>query len=66
MLRGDRLEHDLSVIGAGETCAALRRRVRAGPVVLEADPPSALYARLTHCLAGVAPRLVHGYYDVYY
>jgi hypothetical protein len=66
MLRGDRLEHSLTVIGATETCPGLRRLVRTGPVVLEADPPSALYTRLTHCLAGAAPRLVHGYYDVYY
>jgi hypothetical protein len=66
MLRGDGLEHALSVIGPGETCAGLRDRVRAGPVVLESDPPSPLYTRLTACLAGFAPQVAHGYYDVYY
>ncbi|MCA1657573.1 MAG: hypothetical protein LC713_07705, partial [Actinobacteria bacterium] len=65
MLRGDHFEHDLSVIGAGETCPELRRRLRAGLVVLEADPPSALSSRLSACLRAVAPRL-RGPYDVYY
>jgi hypothetical protein len=65
MLRGDRLERGLSLIGAGETCPAVRRRALAGPVVLESDPPSALYARLTACLRGFAPARALGAYDVY-
>ncbi len=65
MLRGDRLEHKLSVIGPGETCTALRSRLREGPVVLQSDPPSPLYTRLTACLAGVAARRSDGPYDVY-
>jgi hypothetical protein len=64
MLRGDHFAHALSVIGAGESCPALRGMLRAGAVVLESDPPSALSARLLGCLAGVTPRL-RGYYDVF-
>ncbi len=65
MLRGDHFRHALSVIGAGEPCPALLGLLRAGAVVLESDPPSALTVRLLGCLAGVAPRL-RGYYDVFY
>ncbi len=66
MLRGDGLEHGLSVIGPGETCADLRGRLAKGPVILESEPPSPLYTRLSRCLAGVAGQVAHGYYDVYY
>ncbi|MGI8802690.1 MAG: hypothetical protein ACR2KV_11040 [Solirubrobacteraceae bacterium] len=66
MLRGDQLEHSLSLIAPDETCAGLERRLRAGPVLLESDPPSPLYSRLTACLAGRAPVRARGYYDVYY
>ncbi len=66
MLRGDGLEHGLSVIGPGETCVDLHARLQKGPVILESEPPSALYVRLSRCLAGVAGQAAHGYYDVYY
>ena len=65
MLRGDRFDHRLSLIGPGETCAGLLGRLRAGPVVLESDPPSPLYDRLSGCLYGVVPGVRHGAYDVY-
>ena len=66
MLRGDELEHRLSLIAADETCVGLRVRLSEGPIVLESEPPSPIYTRLSACLAGVAPRRAHGYYDVYY
>ncbi len=65
MLRGDRFDHELSLIGPGETCTGLLGRLRAGPVVLVSDPPSPLYDRLSGCLYGVVRGVRHGAYDVY-
>ncbi len=63
LLRGDRLERPLALIGGGESCAAVRARRRRGPVVLARAAPSS--RRLAGCLAPATPVAVDGYEDVY-
>ncbi|MGI8802689.1 MAG: hypothetical protein ACR2KV_11035 [Solirubrobacteraceae bacterium] len=62
LLRGDRLEHPLALIGDGETCAAVRARRRAGPVILGLG--DAAHGKLAACL-GAAPVTVGAYESVY-
>ncbi len=59
MLRGDRLQHPLALIGAGESCASVRARLHRGPVVL--GPGSTLLA----CLRGRRPAASDPYGVVY-
>jgi hypothetical protein len=66
MLRGDHFEHRLSVIGAGETCGALEAGLQAGPIVLQGEPVTPFFTRLTACLGGRDERFVNEYVDVYY
>ncbi|HEY5197924.1 MAG TPA: hypothetical protein VIJ51_12950 [Solirubrobacteraceae bacterium] len=65
MLRGDRLEHPVSVIGDAETCAALRARLARETVVLQGEPVTPLYTRLTACLAGIRTEFADGYVHLY-
>ncbi len=62
LLRGDRLEHGLALIGAGEACAAVRARLRRGPVIVGAGAGD---RRLAGCLAGTPKVAIGGYEDVY-
>ncbi len=66
LLRGDRLERPLALIGAGETCAAVRARLRRGPVVLASQPAGdTLARRLAACLPRTAAVAIGGYEDVW-
>jgi hypothetical protein len=65
MLRGDHLEHPLSVIADGETCAGLRGLVGRQPVVLQGEPPTPFFARMSACLRGIPPAFTDTYVDVY-
>jgi hypothetical protein len=49
LLRGDRLQHPLALIGAGESCGSVRARLHRGPVVLATGS-----SRLA-CLRGIGP-----------
>ncbi len=59
LLRGDRLQHPLALIGGDESCAAVRERLRRGPVVLVAGSSE------LGCLRGVAPVSSDRYDSVY-
>jgi hypothetical protein len=61
LLRGDRLEHPLVLIGAGESCRAVRERRRRGPVVLATQPASARERSLAACLRGTGPASATAY-----
>jgi hypothetical protein len=63
LLRGERLEHPLALIGDGESCAAVRARLARGPIVL--GRAGAAHARLAGCLAGTAPVARDAYTEVY-
>ncbi|MEA2370268.1 MAG: hypothetical protein QOH12_662 [Solirubrobacteraceae bacterium] len=65
MLRGDHLDHPLSLIGSGETCAGLRARLGRETVVLQGEPVTPVFTRLSACLAGVKPEFADPYVDVY-
>ncbi len=65
LLRGDRLERRLALIGDGEGCAAVRGRLRREPVILATAPASAGQRRLAGCLAGTPRVTIGGYEDVY-
>jgi hypothetical protein len=65
MLRGDRLTHPLSVIGGGETCASLRARLARETVVLQGEPVTPAFTRLTACLHGFSPEFADEYVTVY-
>ncbi|HWH09933.1 MAG TPA: hypothetical protein VG165_02305 [Solirubrobacteraceae bacterium] len=65
MLRGDHLDHPLAVIGDGESCASLRDLVAREPVVLQGEPPTPFYARMSACLRGIPPAFTDTYVDVY-
>jgi hypothetical protein len=65
MLRGDHLDHPLSLIGGGETCAMLRTRLGRETVVLQGEPVTPVFTRLSACLAGVKPEFADPYVDVY-
>ncbi len=65
MLRGDHLDHPLSLIGGGETCAMLRSRLGRETVVLQGEPVTPVFTRLSACLAGVKPEFADPYVVVY-
>jgi hypothetical protein len=65
MLRGDHLDRPLWVIGDAETCASLRARLARETVVLQGEPVTPIFTRLTACLRGVSPEFADGYVAVY-
>jgi hypothetical protein len=65
MLRGDHLDHALSVLDGGETCGSLRARLAHETVVLQGEPVTPLYTRLSACLRGVPREFSSQYVDVY-
>jgi hypothetical protein len=65
MLRGDQLDHPLSVIGDDTTCGELRALLATATVVLQGEPITPTYTRLTACLGGVHPEFADEYVHVY-
>jgi hypothetical protein len=65
MLRGDHLDHPLSVIGGNATCTSLRALLGRATVVLQGEPVTPIYTRLTACLGGLRPEFADEYVDVY-
>ncbi len=55
LVAGDRLAHPVGLMPGGTSCAEVRRRRRAGWVVLQRLPPTPQYRRLAACLRGDRP-----------
>jgi hypothetical protein len=53
------------VIGDAETCASLRARLARETVVLQGEPVTPIFTRLTACLRGVSPEFADEYVAVY-
>jgi hypothetical protein len=65
LLRGDRLEHPVALIGPREGCGAVRARLGRGPVVVARRPESAGRRRVVRCLRGVRAVGVGPFVDVF-
>ncbi|MEA2301437.1 MAG: hypothetical protein QOE44_1972 [Solirubrobacteraceae bacterium] len=65
LLRGDRLEHPVGLIGPREGCGAIRARLGRGPVAVARQPESAGRRRVVRCLKGVHVVGVGPFVDVY-
>ncbi|MCA1657574.1 MAG: hypothetical protein LC713_07710, partial [Actinobacteria bacterium] len=61
LLRGDRLEHSLALVGSAETCALVRSRLRRGPLVLAAHGSGGAAA----CVRGLRLAAADRYEAVY-
>ena len=65
MLRGDHFDHPLTLLGDNETCASLRGRLARAIVILQGEPVTPLYTRLSACLRAVPREFSSQYVDVY-
>jgi len=65
LLAGDRLAHPVKLIPGGTSCNEVRRRRRAGWVVLQRLPPTPQYRRLAACLRGDRPVFAGPAYELH-